>query len=67
MRTIIETGHVVPVLCHDDTALIVVDWTLEATTPDGTRVTPSGTTANVARRSAGGSWRFTVLNPLGTG
>jgi uncharacterized protein (TIGR02246 family) len=53
-------------LTGDDTALIVVDWTLEATAPDGTRVTPTGTTANVARRSADGSWRFTVLNPLGT-
>jgi len=53
-------------LTGDDTALIVVDWTLEATAPDGTRVTPTGTTANVARRSADGSWRFTILNPLGT-
>lgn len=53
-------------LTGDDTALIVVDWTLAATAPDGTRVTPTGTTANVARRAADGSWRFTVLNPLGT-
>ncbi|HWG28147.1 nuclear transport factor 2 family protein [Actinospica sp.] len=53
-------------LTGDGTALIVVDWTLEATTPDGTRVTPSGTTANLARRFGDGSWRFTVLNPLGT-
>jgi hypothetical protein len=93
MRTMIETRHIVPVLCRYDAGLaggthrssqsatapialakriawpgmIVVDLTLEATTPDGTRVTPSGTTANVARRSADGSWRFTVLNPLGTG
>lgn len=53
-------------LTGDGTALIVVDWALEATTPDGTRVTPTGTTANLARRVADGSWRFTVLNPLGT-
>jgi uncharacterized protein (TIGR02246 family) len=53
-------------LIGDDTALIIVDWTLEATTPDGARITPAGSTANVARRYADGSWRFTVLNPLGT-
>jgi uncharacterized protein (TIGR02246 family) len=53
-------------LTGEDTALIVVGWALEATTPDGTRATPTGTTANVARQSADGSWRFTVLNPLGT-
>src|SRR5579875_2777522 len=44
-------------LTGDDTALIVVDWALEATAPDGTRATPTGTTANVARRSADGTWR----------
>ena len=53
-------------LIGDDTALVIVDWTLEATAPDGTRATSTGTTANVARRSADGTWRFTVLNPLGT-
>lgn len=54
-------------LIGDDTALIVVDWTLEAATPDSTRAMSTGTTANVAHRSADGAWRFTVLNPLGTG
>jgi uncharacterized protein (TIGR02246 family) len=49
-----------------DTALIVVDWTMELTTADGARIAPSGTTANVARCSADGSWQFTVLNPRGT-
>jgi ketosteroid isomerase-like protein len=49
-----------------DTALIIVDWNLEATLPDGTRISPTGTTAAVARRSAGGSWRFAVLNCQGT-
>lgn len=53
-------------LIGDDTALIIVDWTLEATAPDGTRATATGTTANVARRYADGAWWFTVLNPLGT-
>lgn len=49
-----------------DTALLITDWSLEITTPAGERISPSGTTANVARRDASGAWRFTVLNPLGT-
>lgn len=52
-------------LTGDDTALIIVDWTLEVTAPDGTRLTPTGTTTAVGRRSPDGSWRFAVLNPLG--
>jgi uncharacterized protein (TIGR02246 family) len=50
----------------DGTRLLVVDWTLAITTPAGTRATPSGTTANIARRSPDGTWRYTLLNPLGT-
>ena len=48
-----------------DTALIVVDWNLEATLPDGTRISPTGTTTAVARRSADGSWRFAILDCQG--
>ncbi len=48
------------------TALIIVDWNLEATLPDGTRISPTGTTTAVARQSADGSWRFAVLNCQGT-
>jgi uncharacterized protein (TIGR02246 family) len=49
-----------------DTALIIVDWNLEATLPDGTRISPTGTTTAVARRSADGSWQFAGLNCQGT-
>lgn len=49
-----------------DTALTVVDWSLEATLPDGTRIAPTGTTTAVARRSADGSWQFAVLHCQGT-
>ena len=45
-----------------DTALIIVDWDLEATLPDGTGISPTGTTTAVARRSADGSWRFAILD-----
>jgi hypothetical protein len=53
-------------LVGEDTALLVTDWTLELTTPDGERVAPTGTTANIACRGTDGAWRFTLLNPRGT-
>ena len=37
-----------------DTALIIVDWNLKATLPDGTRISPTGTTTAVARRATDG-------------
>ncbi|WP_194905675.1 YybH family protein [Catenulispora rubra] len=49
-------------LIGGDTALISVDWVLEATLPDGTGISPTGTTTAVARQSADGSWRFAILN-----
>jgi uncharacterized protein (TIGR02246 family) len=52
-------------LIGGDTALIIVDWDLEVTSPDGTRVSPTGTTTAVARRSDDGLWRFAVLNCQG--
>lgn len=51
-------------LLSADTALLVTDWTLHLTTPDGTRISPTGTTANIAVRTDG-EWRFALLNPLG--
>jgi ketosteroid isomerase-like protein len=53
-------------LVAGDTALLIVDWTLTATLPDGTAINPTGTTTAVARRSDDGNWRFAVLHPLGT-
>ena len=52
-------------LVGGDTALIVVDWDLDAVAPDGTAIAPTGTTTAVARRSADGSWRFAVLDCRG--
>ena len=54
------------VVAGDDIAFITEDWTLEITTPDGSRKKATGTTANVARRGEDGSWRYAILNPLGT-
>lgn len=53
-------------LVGGDTALLVTDWTMEIDDPDGRRVAPTGTTANIARRNSDGGWRFALLNPLGT-
>ncbi|MFE3188850.1 YybH family protein [Nocardia sp. NPDC059240] len=68
--TVAARGHLTNVGRHvlvaADTALLVTDWTMEIDTPDGVRVAPTGTTANVARRVADGEWRFALLNPLGT-
>ena len=49
-------------LIGGDTALIIVDWNLEAMLPDGTGISP---TTAVARRSADGSWRFAILDCQG--
>ncbi len=48
-----------------ETALLVTDWTMDIDGPDGDRIAPTGTTANIAHRDATGAWHFTLLNPLG--
>ncbi|MEC3955149.1 nuclear transport factor 2 family protein [Nocardia sp. CDC153] len=67
--TVAANGHLTNkprhVLVGADTALLVTDWTMDITTPEG-RISPTGTTANIARRLENGEWRFTLLNPLGT-
>ncbi|MEY9838005.1 nuclear transport factor 2 family protein [Streptacidiphilus sp. EB103A] len=54
------------VVAGDDIVFITEDWTLEITTPDGNWKKATGTTANVARRGEDGTWRYAILNPLGT-
>ena len=49
-------------LIGGDTALIVVDWDLDATLPEGTGISPTGTTTAVARRWPDGSWGFAILD-----
>jgi uncharacterized protein (TIGR02246 family) len=69
VRTIETRAHLTnkleSILIGDGTALIIVDWNLEATLPDGTGISPTGTTTAVARPSADGSWRFAILNCQG--
>ncbi|MER5771757.1 YybH family protein [Streptomyces sp. NPDC001985] len=47
-----------------DTALLIVDWSIEIAGPDGPEHM-NGTGVDVLRRGADGSWRFAVDNPFG--
>jgi uncharacterized protein (TIGR02246 family) len=60
----LETGTAIRA---GDIALLHSAWTLAATGPDGAPINMSGTTADVVRRQADGTWRFVIDNPWGTG
>lgn len=53
----------VEVLEAGDTALLSCRWTLSGTGPDGNAIALGGTSAEVARRQADGSWRYVIDNP----
>jgi ketosteroid isomerase-like protein len=53
------------VLVHGDTALIIVDWTLQLTLPHGKAVHQHGTATNVIRTDKTSGWRMIVANPYG--
>lgn len=50
----------------DDIALLIVDWRIAGTTPDGEDVNIRGTATDVARRGPDGIWRYMIDNPFGT-
>ncbi|MFB7621050.1 YybH family protein [Kitasatospora sp. NPDC056181] len=50
----------------DDIALLIVDWSISGTTPDGEDVHLEGTATDVARRGKDGRWRYVIDNPFGT-
>ena len=50
----------------DDIALLIVDWTIEGSGPDGRPVHVEGTATDVARRGSDGRWRYVIDNPFGT-
>lgn len=50
----------------DDIALLIVDWTISGTSPDGEEVSIQGTATDVARRGDDGTWRYVIDNPFGT-
>jgi ketosteroid isomerase-like protein len=49
-----------------DIALLIVDWTMRGTAPDGTPLELSGTATDVTRRGTDGVWRYVIDNPAGT-
>ena len=56
-RQVLKTG---------DVALLITEWTMQATGPDGNAMAMTGTTSDVVRRQPDGSWRFVIDNPYGT-
>jgi uncharacterized protein (TIGR02246 family) len=58
METRIESVDVA-----SNTALVVVDWSLRGTAPDGSPVTQSGHSADVLRRQPDGTWRVLIDHP----
>lgn len=50
----------------EDIALLIVDWVIDGTGPDGAKVHMSGTATDVARRGPDGTWRYIIDNPFGT-
>ena len=55
-------GKSLLVFVAGDLALMHTPWTM--TMPDGS--SPAGTTAEVARRQADGSWKYVIDNPDGS-
>ncbi|MGC5013913.1 YybH family protein [Streptosporangium sp. DT93] len=48
-----------------DLALLIVDWVIDGTGPDGTPVHLDGTATDVARRGRDGHWRYAIDNISG--
>ncbi len=59
--------HATPrhVYVADDIALLIVDWSIRGTGPDGTDIHIEGTATDVARRGRDGLWRYIIDNPFG--
>jgi uncharacterized protein (TIGR02246 family) len=58
--------EVTRVLEVDDVALVIGEWSLNGTGPDGEPVRLAARNADVLRRQADGTWRFVIDNPWGT-
>ncbi|MFH9009053.1 YybH family protein [Streptomyces afghaniensis] len=52
---------------NGDLALLIVDWAIDGTDPEGQAVHVEGTATDVARRGSDGRWRYVIDNPFGTG
>ena len=58
-------GTIEKVLEAGDTALVANRWRLTGTAPDGSAVEMAGTSADVLRRRADGSWGILIDDPWG--
>ena len=58
METQIRETHVA-----GDLALVIVDWTMRGVLPDGSPIEKGGTSADVLRRKADGTWRVLIDHP----
>jgi uncharacterized protein (TIGR02246 family) len=56
-------AETVQVLQADDVALVINEWTMTGTAPDGTEVRQGGRSADVVRRQPGGGWLVLVDKP----
>jgi ketosteroid isomerase-like protein len=59
------SGTVQKVLEAGDTALVTYRWQLEGTGPDGSPIRMDGTSSDVLRRRADGSWGVLIDDPWG--
>ncbi|MCP3755173.1 DUF4440 domain-containing protein [Streptomyces sp. TBY4] len=50
----------------EDIALLIGDFVIAGTAPDGTLVHQEGSATDVARRGPDGRWRYVIDNPSGT-
>jgi uncharacterized protein (TIGR02246 family) len=58
-------GDIQRVVVAGDTALVVNDWKLSGTLPDGSPVHQSGRSADVLRRQPDGRWLLIIDDPWG--
>jgi uncharacterized protein (TIGR02246 family) len=54
------------VLQTSDLALVISEWSVSGTGPDGKLVNMAAKSADVLRQQADGTWRFVIDNPWGT-
>jgi len=54
------------VLQSSDLALVISEWSVSGTGPDGKLVKMAAKSADVLRQQGDGTWRFVIDNPWGT-
>jgi uncharacterized protein (TIGR02246 family) len=61
------TGRIEKVVPAGDTALVINDWCLRGTDPEGGEVVMAAKSADVLRRRADGTWGILIDDPWGGG